>query len=145
VRTWPLAFLLTACGPSIEEIAWIPADRAFLGERWVLAYRDLPDLGSCVRFERGSLLDQRGPEGDLRLLLGGPRTRPLVDRGSARGGAGALALAAAELGSQLVWVLSPDRRVREPIRYSEGGVVLTAAQLEQRLLAICERHGLTNP
>ncbi|MHC4958636.1 MAG: hypothetical protein ACYTGN_09680 [Planctomycetota bacterium] len=44
-----------------------------------------------------------------------------------------------------MWVLSPDRRVREPIRYSEGGVVLTAAQLEQRLLAICERHGLTNP
>lgn len=44
--------------------------------------------------------------------------------------------------ASLVWILSPDQRIREPIRYEADGRILAAAQLEERIRAICRRHGV---
>jgi hypothetical protein len=44
--------------------------------------------------------------------------------------------------ASLVWIVSPDQRIREPIRYMEDGRIVTPGQLEERIRAICRRHGL---
>lgn len=38
-----LLLLLTACGPSIDDIDWQSPAAAFGRNRWVLVYEDLPD------------------------------------------------------------------------------------------------------
>ncbi|MDH3591024.1 MAG: hypothetical protein OER88_04050 [Planctomycetota bacterium] len=44
--------------------------------------------------------------------------------------------------ARLVWIISPDRRVREGIRYKRNGRNLTADELHARIVEICRRHGV---